>query len=195
MQHPYVGYYVARLWEDINAMTPTVLEPVPSDLLDFVGSDPSAWRPVESDAASVAAVWHNEHALDLGYILQPPRIRAWRTVSDDLDTVTVTWQHADDGDIRFVADPAGQVIVPAASFRTAVRQLDHELLISMERRIRVLERTGPPDGVQFDLQAVRAEHANRGESLAQWLHREPATDWAVVRVGAEELLAACGPVT
>ncbi|GAA1002011.1 hypothetical protein GCM10009555_107570 [Acrocarpospora macrocephala] len=187
-QRPYVDYYVARLWEDINEMTPTVLQSVPIDLLDFVASDPDAWQPKDSDAALVAAEWHAEHALDLGYIRQPPRIRAWRTVSDDLDTVTVTWRHDDDGDIRFIADPAGQVVIPAESFLTAVRQLDHELMIAMERRIRALERTGPPDGVHLDLRLLRAEHVNRATWLAQRQHREPATDWAAVRAGAEDLL-------
>ncbi|MEU6412490.1 DUF5984 family protein [Microbispora sp. NPDC046933] len=90
---PYVDYYLARLWEDVIEMTPAVLEPVPADLLDFVTAGHDAWRPVNSDAASTAAVWYDEHTLDLGYIQQPPRIRAWRTVSDELDTVTVTWRH------------------------------------------------------------------------------------------------------
>ncbi|MEW9533394.1 DUF5984 family protein [Microbispora sp. NPDC049125] len=188
VQRPYVDYYVARLWEDINEMTPTVLQPVPTDLLDFVASVPDSWRPMDSDEALIAAEWHAEHALDLGYIRQPPRIRAWRTVSDNFDTVTVTWRHDDDGDIRFTADPAGQVVIPTESFLTAVRQLDHELMTAMERRTRVLERTGPPGGVRLDLDALRAEHVNRAAWLAQRLQQEPATDWAAVCTGAEELL-------
>ncbi|GAA4595882.1 hypothetical protein GCM10023194_66560 [Planotetraspora phitsanulokensis] len=187
-RHPYVDYYLARLWEDINAMTPTVLQPVPTDLLDFVASDPDAWRPMDSEAALSAAEWHAEHTLDLGYIREPPRIRAWRTVSDDFDTVTVTWRHDDEGDIRFTADPAGQVMIPAESFLAAVRQLDQELMTAMERRISVLERTGPPDGVQLDLHALRAEHVNRATWLTQRLQTELETDWAAVRAGAEDLL-------
>ncbi|GIH23382.1 hypothetical protein Aph01nite_16920 [Acrocarpospora phusangensis] len=190
-QRPYVDYYLARLWEDITDMTPTVLQPVPKDLLGFVAGDPDTWQPVESDTASIAAGWHDEHRLDLGYIRQPPRIRAWRTSSDDLDTVTVTWRHDDEGSIRFTADPTGRVVVPAESFLTAVRRLDHDLMIAMERRIRVLERTGPPDGVQLDLRALRAEHLDRTTWLARRLQREPATDWAAVRAGAAELLGVC----
>ncbi|WP_396703457.1 DUF5984 family protein [Microbispora sp. H10836] len=52
VQRPFAGYYAARLWEDTNKMTPAVLQPVPVDLLDFVASDPDAWRPMNSERFS-----------------------------------------------------------------------------------------------------------------------------------------------
>ncbi|GLX07134.1 DUF5984 family protein [Microbispora sp. NBRC 16548] len=186
-QRPYVDYYLARLWEDVIEMTPAVLEPVPADLFDFVAGDPGAWVPVNGDAASTAAVWYDEHTVDLGYIRRPPRIRAWRTVSDDLDVVTVTWRHDDDGDIRFTAPPSGQVVISSDSFLAAVRRFDHELMTAMGRRIRALERTGPPSGIQLDLERLRAEHADRMTWLARGLQNVPETDWTAVRAGAIEL--------
>jgi hypothetical protein len=187
-QHPYVDYYVARLWEDVVEMTPAVLEPVPADLLDFAAGDPDAWGPVNSEAASTAAVWHGEHTVDLGYLLRPPRIRAWRTVSDDLDVVTVTWRHDDDGDIRFTAPSSGQVVISCESFLAAVRRFDHGLMAAMGRRIRALERSGPPKGIHLDLERLRAEHADRMTWLARGLRHAPETDWTAVRAGATELL-------
>lgn len=41
--HPYIDYYLARLWEDLNVLTPKVLEPVPDDLQPFIASDPARW--------------------------------------------------------------------------------------------------------------------------------------------------------
>jgi hypothetical protein len=186
-QRPYVDYFLARLWEDVIEMTPAVLEPVPADLLDFVAGDSGVWRSVDSDAASTAAVWWDGHTLDLGYLRRPPRIRAWRTVSDDSDVVTVTWRHDDDGDIRFTAPPSGRVVISCESFLAAVRRFDHELMTAMERRIRALERSGPPNGVHLDMKQLRAEHADRMTWLARGLRRVPRTDWTAVRAGATEL--------
>ncbi|WP_432932737.1 DUF5984 family protein [Microbispora sp. CA-135349] len=186
-QTPYVDYYLARLWEDPIELTPAVLEAVPADLLDFVAADPDSWEPVESDAASTAAVWHGGHTLDLGYLRQPPRIRAWRTVRDDLDVVTVTWRNDDDGDVRFTAPPSGQVVIPSESFLAAVRRFHHDLMTAMGRRIRALERTGAPNGIPLDLEQLRAEHADRMTWLARALRDAPETDWTAVRAGVTEL--------
>ncbi|MEV4300255.1 DUF5984 family protein [Microbispora rosea] len=192
VRHPHIDYYVARLWEDVIEMTPAVLEPVPADLLDFVAGDSDAWGPVNSDVASTAAVWHDEHTLNLGYLLQPPRIRAWRTVGDGLDVVTVTWRHDDDGDIRFIAPPRGQVVIPSESFLATVRRFDHDLMNAMRRRIRALERTGPPKGVDVDVERLRAEHADRITWLGRGLQHAPETDWSAVRAGATELVGGGG---
>ncbi|GII55826.1 hypothetical protein Pth03_42150 [Planotetraspora thailandica] len=187
-RHPYVDYYVARLWEDVDELVPTVMQPVPPDLLRFMASDQRDWPPLDSDATVEVATWYGGHVLDLGYIRQPPHIRAWRTVAGGHDTVTVTWRHDDDGDIRFTAAPSGSVTVPAASFLAAVRRLDRELMAAMDRRVKALERTGPPDGVELDVPGLRAEHADRTTWLDRHLRREPVTDWAAVRAGAREIL-------
>jgi hypothetical protein len=38
-----VDYYLARFWEDLNLLTPDVLEPVPAELQPFIASDPAQW--------------------------------------------------------------------------------------------------------------------------------------------------------
>jgi hypothetical protein len=118
--HPYVDYYVARLWEDVNVLTPAVLEVVPADLQPFIASDPVQWacdplaflpaededgiEDVEPDAPDhpvvVAANWHGEHYLDFGYLRNAPHLRLWRTVCGDRDEITVDWRHEDDGGTR-----------------------------------------------------------------------------------------------
>ena len=92
--HPYIDYYLARLWEDLNVLTPKVLEPVPDDLQPFIASDPARWAcdplefvpepneertdGVQAAAADhpviTAAIWHGEHNLDLGYLRNPPKL-------------------------------------------------------------------------------------------------------------------------
>jgi hypothetical protein len=200
--HPYVDHYVARLWEDLGSLSPAVLQPVPADLLEFIASEPEDWTAdsstpdgdlsdilLEDDAALAAVTWYDGHVLDLGYLRQPPRIRAWRTVGDDVDIITLTWRHSDDGDIRFAADPFGSASMPSTSFLDAVRELDHDLMLSMAERIGELERAGPAPGVRLDLDRLRAEHLDRMAWLGRRLRAEPATGWDEIRAGARHLLA------
>ncbi|GAB4101642.1 hypothetical protein GCM10028790_06600 [Micromonospora taraxaci] len=42
-RHPFVDYHLARLWEDVNVLTPTVLEPVPEDCAGLPNAPFSAW--------------------------------------------------------------------------------------------------------------------------------------------------------
>jgi hypothetical protein len=155
----------------------------------FVACDLPDLLPAETEEATIAASWHGGHTLDLGYLRQPPRIRAWRTTASDRDMVTVTWRLSTDGDIGFTASPAGQASVPTASFLTAVQTFHADLIEAMRLRIDELDRTGPPDGVHLDLHQLQAEHRDRANRLEQRLHDEPETDWNAIRAGARQLLA------
>lgn len=190
--HPYVDYFVVRLWEDLLVLTPQVLRPVPADLLPFIAADPSHWHHRVDDLdpdhpANAAVSWHEEHVLDCGYLRQPPYIRMWRTVAD-ADTVTVAWSHRTDADIRFTAPVTGRADVPTATFLTAVRRLDAELMGEMNARVSRLERTGPPAGVTLDLARLRAEHTERATWLGKQLRGAPREfDLAEVRDGVRFL--------
>jgi Family of unknown function (DUF5984) len=187
-QHPYVDYYVARLWEDLIELTSTIMRPVPHDLVEFVASNPDDWISSDSEESWAAAVWHGEHALDLGYLRQAPHIRAWRTAPNNGDEVTVTWRHQLDDETRFAADPAGRVQIPVESFVAAVRRLDGELMTAMDQRITELERTGPPADIEIDIEQLRSEHVDRATWLAQRLASQPDMNWSAVRLGAGQLL-------
>jgi hypothetical protein len=185
-RHPYVDYYVARFWEDLIQLAPTVMQPVPHDLADFIATDRHDLFEPESEESWAAAIWHGHHVLNLGYLRPAQHIRMWRTVADDLDEVTVTWRHGPHTDLLF-ADPAGQVAIPAASFLAAVRQLDSEFMTAMRERVSEVERTVPPPDVEIDMEQLHREHLDRTTWLAQRSAPEPDTDWSAVRAGA-----ACG---
>ncbi len=74
--HPYVDYYVVRLWEDLLYMTPEVMEPVPADLVPFMAGDPGRWpsggEEEWSEQAWAAARWHGGHELDFLYLRASP---------------------------------------------------------------------------------------------------------------------------
>jgi hypothetical protein len=201
---PYVDYQVVRLWEDINVLTPEVLEPVPADLLAFIASDPGQWvyewldfaggddEDGDPDAPDhpvvTAALWHGEHYLDFGYLRNAPRLRFWRTVHGDRDEMTVDWYHVDDGEIGFTAGTAVRFTVTTAEYLDAVHTLDRELMAAMRQRIDELEDRGGLLGVDLDLALLRREHEDRARWLAKNLERSPKTDWHVVRQGARPLL-------
>ena len=170
---------------------------MPADLLPFLVAWRDGWPPQDgwSEAAWAAAIWHDEHSLNLGYLRPTPRVRAWRTEAAGRDLVTLTWRQPAAGEgekeVSF-ADPAGTVISLAGAFQDAVRRLDRELLAAMGERVAELERAGPPPGVRIDLDRLRAEHEERMTWLARRAERIPDTDWPAVRAGAAELLAGPG---
>jgi hypothetical protein len=186
--HTFVDYYVARFWEDVLTWTPAVLEPAPPDLVWFVASDQEQWAPNECDEAAAAKVWHDDHALDLGYLRNPPRIRAWRTIVDGADRITVVWRHRSDGDIRFTA-PEGTATMTTDEFRRAVADFNRDLMTAMAERVEVVMHTGPPPGVTVDVKELRTEQAQRSTRHSVSLARRSETDWPLVRAGAHHLRA------
>jgi hypothetical protein len=188
----YVGYYLARLWEDVIVLTPDALEPVPADLQPFIASEPAQWvhdpgtcsvdgdgevDPTAPDHPEVvAAAWYGGHELNFGYLRHPPRLRLWRTVSGDHDEVTVDWRHDDDGEFGFTADPAIRLSVPTADYWQAVHVLDRDLMTAMRQRIEELDRHGGLPGVELDLAELRRDHDGRAKWRARILDRRPDTD-------------------
>ncbi|MEV4638651.1 DUF5984 family protein [Actinoplanes sp. NPDC049548] len=199
---PYVDYYLARFSEDVNLLAPDVLEPVPAELQPFIASDPDEWAcnwlefigdgdkdPNAPDHPVVTAVlWHDAHAMDFGYLRNPPHLRLWRTVRGDRDEITLDWRHEDDGEIGFTAGPVVRVGVPTADYLEAVHTLDRKLMTAMRQRVEELERRGGRPGVEIDLPGLRREHEDRTQWLARNLARSPKTDWDVIAEGARPLL-------
>ena len=202
--HPYVDYYVVRLWEDILDLLPAVLEPVPAELQPFIGSDAAQWavdpddtgddsatpahEEAPEDPADMAAAWYGSHDLDLGYLRAAPRLRFWRVVDGDRDDVTVDWQHDPGGEVVFTAGRSLRICVPTAEFVEAVLAFDRDLISAMGRRVDLLERHGGRAGVHVDLPGLRHEHQERAHRIRTPQPEAPTPDWEVVRQGVQQLL-------
>jgi len=187
--HPYVAYYVVRLWEDMIALVSGAMEPVPEDLLDVAATSPD-WSWVDTPEAEAAVAWHSAGSLYTGYLRIAPSIRCWRAVAGQDDTVTVSWEQQPDpeGVIEFAGPRTGRVSMPTSTFLAAVTELDRALLAAMDQRISELERSGPPPGVELDIEGLRREHRDRATWLRRARDRDPGTDWDAVRAGVRMLL-------
>ncbi|WP_329497577.1 DUF5984 family protein [Kitasatospora herbaricolor] len=194
---PYADYFVVRIWEDVLEILADALEPVPSDLLAFVSGDLSGhplWDVEDlTPEAEAAADWHGRRSMYTGPLVNAPQMRWWRTVDEAGDRITLDWTHEPGHRIGFAASPAGRLTLPVKDFLSAVTELDGALLAAMEQRVTALEASGPPAGVELDLAQLRREHRDRSGRLERARTRTPVTDWAAVRAGAREFLAA-GPV-
>ncbi|WP_255500586.1 DUF5984 family protein [Micromonospora sp. Llam0] len=165
-------------------LLPTILEPMPADLLPFIEADATTWtaRDDESDADTTAEEWCGDHYLDFGYLRNAPKVRCWRTISTDDDTVTIDWwnQRLDpDDDIVFTGPVRGRIAFCTQQFTDAVRDLDRQLMVAMDKQVSELERRGSLPGVELDLVALRNEHRQRTTWLAHALDRTPATSQPV----------------
>jgi hypothetical protein len=183
-----VDYFVARTWEDVIALGSEAMEPVPEDLVDVAAAPPDCDR-LETPAGEAALTWHSAGYLYTSYLRVAPRIRCWRTIVGDADTVTVVWEHQEDpeGVIEFAGPDTGRVSMPTSEFFAAVTEFDGDLLAAMDQRISTLEESGPPLGVELDIEQLRREHRDRATWLQRARDREPGTDWDAVRAGARML--------
>ncbi|MEV6394662.1 DUF5984 family protein [Streptomyces sp. NPDC051907] len=187
--HPYVDYFVVRLWEDVLALVSDAMEPVPQDLLGVAADHSPDWTWLDAPEAEAALTWHGAGYLYTDYLRVAPDVRCWRTVVGEDDTVTVAWEHEADpeGVIEFAGPQTGRVTMPTGEFLAAVTELDRALLAAMDERISELEQSGPLPGVHVDVEQLRREQRDRAAWLQRARDREPGTDWDTVRIGARML--------
>ena len=190
LNRPYPDYYVVRLWEDLLILCWALTEPVPADVVHFVdGSFPSRELPDDDISPAVDAAFEaqSDYQLDLGYLTNAPAVTCWRHIAADLDLVTLRQRILPAGRDTFDGPDLLEVTVPTAEFFAAVHDFDRRLIAAMAERVTELERTGPPAGVELDVDTLRAEHVRRDRWLAERLAAPRHVDWSQVRAGIAEI--------
>ncbi|RSM52208.1 hypothetical protein DMH03_40710 [Amycolatopsis sp. WAC 01376] len=183
-----VDYYVVRLWEDLLEVLPSLLEPVPADLVDLMTSDQDAWCGAGVEDAEAALDWYSSHFMYTSYLTASPRIVWWRTLADR-DTITVDWRHAAEHGLDCTVPRQGQASVPTELFLRALEKFDRELIDAMDQRITEIEARGLDPDIPLDLEQLRHEHQQRSLSLAATLQHVPETDWTAVREGVARIFS------
>ncbi|MCP2291381.1 DUF5984 family protein [Nocardia amikacinitolerans] len=187
----WVDYYVVRLWEDLLAVLPSALEPVPADLAEFFAAGAERWVEtgdpalLDDPAIDAASEAYSLRWTDTSYLRFGPAFRWWRTLGAE-DTVTVAWQFTldPDGEIMFSAPPSGTRTVSTEEFIAVVADFDHRLMQAMQERVDHLTAAGAAPGIELDIPALIREQAQRRTWLPRALTRQDDTDWAAVRAGA-----------
>ena len=200
----YVDYQVARLWEDILYMLPSVLEPIPDDLATHIRpeglwgtdagwdhwtsrafewadrqEDKTAWDELES-----AFRWWSDRRLDAGHLTTKPDVWFWR--EDDLH---IRWDNSDrliDG-VPAWASAAGHVSLSVPDFLAEVGSFNDRLMRQMAERVEAIQRHWSRPEMHIDREGLVKDHQYRSTLLDSALARTPQTDWDAVRTALSEM--------
>jgi hypothetical protein len=195
----YVDYHVARLWEDLGAILPAILVPVPERFHGYI-EEPLRWQRVcdawvhsfpeetpqageAQEIAYAASAWIGERQLSISHLVSGPRIWFW-TRSEQ---VVVHWDN-----VNLMIDDApawsatkGTVEMPIGDFVKALTTFNDSLMRDMEARVNEVERHWNRPGVAVDISRIKSEHQVREQEFARWLSRRQETDWREVERGIE----------
>ncbi len=169
---PYVGYQVARLWEDILDILPSVLEPVPEDIAALV-NDADAWKHyrdrLHADAVAdedrwMGIAWANQRELDSAHLVCAPRVYIWRVNND----VHIAWASQSEGRDLW-ASVRGVSSMPVDHFLQELRSFNSRFLGLMGERVRTVVSSGGLPDVHIDLERLQAEQQER----SAWLKWTP----------------------
>lgn len=166
-----IDYQVVRLWEDLLAVAPYALEPLPEPLAARAHQD-DAWAAWERDArqatdalsevAELAVAWWSHRTVDSSHLRGAPVMNLWR----DGDDLHVRWRsHPSGTDAPAWCSPDGDAIVSVQRFRDELVRFDHDLIAAMQARVDAVATGRLRPDIGIDVKALHREHADR----ATWL--------------------------
>ncbi|HTI13753.1 MAG TPA: DUF5984 family protein [Dictyobacter sp.] len=198
----YVDYYVVRLWEDILAIMPTILDPLPTSLVQRVEpidkwlqwcekvrnwlDDPQELCSEETldtrlDIYNKALLWWENRQLYTGPINFEPGIFFW----SDGQFVHCVWDSRDSkSKDKFLiwASVYGTEVVPMTTFIEAVTSFNGRFISAMAERVDTALVDWSRPEIQLDLGQLADEHLQRSEHFAKCIAEIPvraksATEW------------------
>lgn len=218
---PYFDYQVARLYEDVLEVLTKAIDPIPSDILDFVRTQVSEqaflersfrWSdqywPALGDSSpedrerfdqratfwSHAAGWWINRALSSGHVAGQPNIRFWC----ENETLTIRWVNdckvEETTGLPWSDVFVGQHTMPVAEFLEEVSSFHDRLISAMQERVNIARNSWPRPDVAIDAQRLLQEHQERIGSLERTLKYAADTrqDWDAVREAVWEVVRLVG---
>ncbi|ALC11499.1 DUF5984 family protein [Sphingopyxis sp. 113P3] len=200
----YCDYYVARIFEDVMNMLPTILEAVPQDLRAYVSGNSGrewikaceSWSEKNLDEGAEDETWDTweranlllrDRFLETGYLSPSTSIVMW---SDETD-VHIEWGNRDkfiDGGLAWSA-VSGSFHLPREKFVMEVEAFHARLFERMTSRIEQVAAGALHPDVQIDLPGLIAENERRQGMFAQALGQKGATPWDEIRSAVFEISA------
>ena len=158
----WLGYQVARLFEDLLGLWPVVAEPVPEDVVARL----SAWRdagghdrrdvddPQSLDLWEDATGWWERRSLDFHHLTQAPELTFLRIgpyLHVDWRAPEPTW-----------AVPRADIVLPFADAHRAVARFCEDFLAAMAERVDAIARDGwRREDCTVDVPGLAAEQGER----------------------------------
>lgn len=191
---PHVDYYIVRLWEDILAMVPDILDPLPTPLLERLEpidewlhwcQKAEKWREdaremcseEESDARGdllcAALDWWWKRDLYTGPITFSPGIHFW----SDGQLIHCLW---DSRHSRFQEDIPlweaiyGSTAIPMTTFMDAVTSFNERFIAAMAERVKTVQAFWSRPEIALDFAQLAREHVQRSEHFARRMAEIPS---------------------
>jgi hypothetical protein len=200
----YCDYYLARIFEDVMNMLPSILEVIPQDLTRFIsGNSGREWIKThelwseqninEGSGREIGDKWdranllHCDRFLDSSYLTPSTSILMW---SDD-DDVHIEWDNSDefvDGVLAWSA-VSGSFLLPRDKFVMEVDAFQTRLFEQMKSRIDQIAAGALHPDIQIDLPGLIAENEQRRGEFAHALGKRGVTSWGEIRSAVFEISA------
>jgi len=190
--NPYAEYFVVCLWEDLMDILPSILEPIPEDILQQCDPGQKGWQYLNREEAwleryddwstwRMGTGWLRSRQLYATYLVLYPGIRFWT----DGETLFITWDNHDclDNGIPIWSTQQGQYALPLARFIDEVRSFDARLIAAMDQRVKSAQMDWPFPNVAIDIDFLEVDHRERATKMDQAFtrSRQQKTDWDGVR--------------
>ncbi len=184
---PYVDYQVSRLYEDLIAILPAILCPLPhrlSVLIQKSMESPSwldayfSWEGQISkdddrlwDLGYSASGWLCERSLTTLHLLACPRIKIWR----ESDWITIAWNNSD-LEIRGIKawkSLRGSYRLKIDEFVSEISSFHDRLMSEMSRRVDSIRAGWDRPEIRIDMDWLLKEQAYREGILESALNQQP----------------------
>lgn len=189
---PHVDYNVARLVLDIFEQLPSILEPIPDELIQYARSEFGlAWSHrcrywIEQQAEDRAEAWNtylaadfrNLRMLDTGYLSPDANVWFWRHG----DVITISWDNRDRkfGEIPAWAELLGQYELPVEEFIKDLDAFRVRFLAAMRERVEAVRRSWSRPAVRIDSDELLNEQVHWEEPAENLSRHTSPTDWSAV---------------
>lgn len=200
IQSPYVDYQIARIFEDLQSVVPSALEPVPAEIAALV--DNGGWvDSVEQRLKSLdetdqlrelyelfwdATNWYSQRSVDTAYLVDGPNFYIWRIA----DEVHFRWQIHGENAAGTWCLPQGQFSVTAEQFNSAAYSFFDEVLTETQKRVETIATTGwRRTDCKLDVDMLVREQRQRTAWIDDLKKRKTETDWVAVRKLVDEISA------
>ncbi len=203
MKSPYVGYFLARLVEDLAEILPAVLTSIPDHIFSHIQtiSDMKKleclsheWyqeQDVDEMPAEYAYDWVYDRQINTGYLRGGPRIYFFRR----FDHIVTRWicDFEEDG-IKMWQEIEGELTICFKDFLNDLADFYRQFWDQMDRHLEDLIKNYARPDVLVDADRLRKEHSQRQKQVDQLLSLLSSgkltkqTNWSVVEQEINKVL-------